>query len=215
MYDLKYKETGNNFPGYIGSGNQFSQNLINSVLLFDPNNSADQDGILKNGAPPLNQIKRTAAMMPFVVELFYIRRCSVLNAAGICNAVSDGGTPQPTLVRRRLMSDGTMADEPVVDGCSKYANATDITAWTGCAGTPASTADRWQRVISARINLLARASELEVSLNDQGPYNLSTDTPAYNPFSRVALYPNNHRFRRVLRTINTQPRNASRPYPKI
>jgi type IV pilus assembly protein PilW len=224
--DLKFKERSLNFAGYIGRGSSFAPAEIERVLLFNPNDSGDADGIRKNGLAPMNRIKRTAAMMPLTVELYYVRRCSVLNAAGVCDANSDGGNPQPTLVRRTRQSNGAMLDEPIVDGiehlqieylasgCATYMSATTVTSWTGCSGTY-TLGRRWQRVMSVRMSLLARSSEFEISLNDTGPYNLSTDTPTYNPATRNTILPNNARYRRVLRTIYAQPRNAIRPLPSI
>jgi type IV pilus assembly protein PilW len=225
LIDLTKREIGTEQAGIIGPGNLIPAGYINRFLYFDPADTRDIDFIAQNGTAPGNLIKRSAAMMPLALELYYIRRCSV-QAAGNCSATSDGGSPQPTLVRRRLLSDGSLVDEAVVDGieqmqveylasgCGGYTNAVGVTNWTACAGTVPQAHRRWQRVIGARIRLLARAATRDPGLADIGPYVLSADTPAYNP-ATVATLAGNASFRHSLMTINAQPRNAVRPLPSL
>jgi type IV pilus assembly protein PilW len=223
IFDIKDKEIGTSQGGLIGTTTDLTDAIARSALYYDSSTVAGRRGRDKNGTGVQNILKRTAAMMPLELEIYYIRACSVVGADGSCPADADGGNPQPTLVRlRRVLN--VMTAEALVEGveqmqieysasgCGTYLNATGIAAWTGCAGTYANDASRWQRVLNARVRLLSRSNEPDPAFNDVGPYNLSADTNAYNP-STVTQLPRNQRYRRALLAINGQPRNATRPLP--
>jgi type IV pilus assembly protein PilW len=213
--------------GLLGTGTDLAP-FVRQALVAS---ASSIDDVYKRGTGPERNIQRSAAMMPLVIDLFYVRKCSVLDSAGLCTLASDGGNPQPTLVRRHIAGDGTQTDEPLVDGieqmqveylasgCPGYLSATDLTAWAGCAANAntATVRQRWQRVINTRLRVMARSAEFELTLNDTGPYVLSADTAAYNPAAAPILlnFPKNNQYRRTVRTLNIQPRNATRPLPPV
>jgi type IV pilus assembly protein PilW len=195
---------------------------LDAALFHAPGSEATQT----NGSAPFNRIKRSAALMPLQFELYYVRACAVLSAGGACAATSDGGNPQPTLVKRRLLESGAFIDEPVVSGieqmqleylgsgCGGYLNARGINSQAGCTVAGVLTAEqRWQRVLSVRVALLARSLE---GSNDPsgGTYDLSADTPTYNP-ALAAQLPRNVRYARRVMVTLASTRNAVRPLPTL
>ena len=217
--------------GLIGTGALLTAPIRQASLFYD---LSETDKIISNNrgnAGPPNLIKRGAAMMPLHVELYYIRPCAVLNAgAAACTATSDGGNPQPTLMRSRVVPlAGGVArvgnDEPIVSGieqfqleysasgCAGYMNAAQVTAGTGC--TAGFTVEqRWQRVTNIRIAMVARSNERANEI-DTAVYNLSADTPAYTAATNIGQLPLNDRYRRRSMVSFSQPRNALRPLPPV
>jgi len=203
--------------GLIGTGALLGPYVANSLFY-----SADENDLIRtNGLPPENIIKRGAAMMPLQVEIYYIRPCAVLNNAGLCDANSDAGNAQPTLVRRALGANGNFLDEAIVSGveqfqveylasgCGGYLNADQINTDVCLNGfTPEQ---KWARVINSRITMLARSNERGQEV-DATLYNLSADTPAYLPGSAAQL-PANNRYRRRIQVSIAQIRNGVRPLP--
>ncbi len=215
--------------GLIGTGAALA-GFMPRALFYD---TSETSLIAANGVAPANLIKRAAAMMPMQAELFYVRPCSVLeNTSAVCTVTSDGGNPQPTLMRRNLLGGaaGGGADEAIVSGieqfqleylatgCAGYLSAVDIAAWTGCLEPARITTatQRWQRVISVRAAFVARSNERSNEI-DAATYVLSTDTPAYNPGAIPTLnqLPLNNRYIRRVMVNFSQTRNAVRPLPAL
>jgi type IV pilus assembly protein PilW len=231
VFDIKDKEIGTSQGGLIGTtAADLTAAITTAALYHDPDTVQGKRAIARNGTGDQARLKRTAAMMPLELELYYIRACSVALADGTCAAAgaADGGRPQPTLVRvrrnlnnmvREALVEGVeqMQIEYSASGCGRYMNATAVAAWgagDGCSGTY-TLAGRWQRVLNARVQLVSRSNEIDPAVNDAGPYNLSGDTPTYNPSvgTVTTLLPQNGRYRRALLVVNGQPRNATRPLP--
>jgi type IV pilus assembly protein PilW len=207
--------------GLIGKGSELRPLAPGALLYSDGSDLGFNGGAAAGSAA---SVKRGAAMMPLQVEVYYLRPCAVLDNALLCAPDADGGYPQPTLVRRSLGEDGGFRDEAIVSGieqfqveylasgCGGYLNAADINLWAGCDGV-FTAEQRWQRVISTRISLLARSNERNLEIDD-ALYDLSADTPAYRADSATQLT-SNERHRRRTHVSFSQVRNGVRPLPPL
>jgi type IV pilus assembly protein PilW len=223
IFDQKFREVGTPQGGMIGNSATLSAPTINRALILSTTVNSENTFIQINGSSiPERTFKRSAALMPLEVEIYYVRKCS----EGVnCTLASDGGRPQPTLMKRRLTPTG-FVNEPVVDGieqmqieytasgCGRPLSATELTLWAGCNGVFVETS-RWQRVLNTRITLLARSNEQDGVLSDNATYELSRDTLTYSPASVESFLPNNRRYRRLMLGVSGQPRNATRPFPAL
>ncbi len=107
---------------------------------------------------------------PYSLEMYYLRPCSDLGTASTCSAASDGGNPIPTLMRLRLQDDGTLINEPVVEGVEQLqfeygvgtppGNPTPIVYKTADAMAAAD----WANVVSVRIGYVLRAQTRDTAL---------------------------------------------------
>lgn len=227
VYDKVYFPRGILEKGVIGNGTAIAALAAQDMsLLTSPVANAGR----KYAQVNRSRLLRGAGMFPLAVDFYYIRRCSRLtNAAGSCDSNSDGGEPQPTLVRASLSANGTLVHQPIVEaveqmqieylasGCPDFMGASQLTTanWgvANCVGT--APVNPWTRVIGVRINLLARSNVLENGYIDATPYRLSTDTSAYlaGAPATMTLLPKNSSFRRKSMTITALPRNGIRPLP--
>lgn len=225
VYDKVYTVRGRSEKAVIGTGTTISPLAAADAGLIATMETAvgrDYNRINRSG------LLRGAGMFPLAIDFYYVRRCSRISVAGgACDSNSDGGDPQPTLIRATLNSTGDLVEQPIVEsieqmqieylasGCPNYLSASRLTAanWgsNNCVG--AAPANIWSRVIDVRIVLLARSNVLEVGYTDATPYRLSTDTAAYLPSSATTL-PRNPSYRRKLMSLTALPRNAVRPLPR-
>ena len=218
--------------GLIGTGTLLTAPIRAASLFYS---ATETDKIIANNignGGPVNLIKRSAAMMPVQLELYYVRPCSVLEAGeSECRATSDGGNPQPTLMRSNVVPGAaggarSANDEAIVSGieqfqleylasgCSGYLNAVQIAAGTNCVPTAFTPEQRWQRVINIRIAMVARSNE-RANERDLAVYPLSTDTTAYTAATNITQLPANDRYIRRTMISFAQPRNALRPLPPV
>jgi len=132
---------------------------------------------------------------PFTTELYYVRRCSITNG-GVCDADLDD---TPTLVRMTL-NGNQFEEQTLVEGVEQlqfeYGIDTDdtdsalITDTYVTAGTaPLNTEDGWNDVLSVRMSLVARATQLDIQVDDGKTYELAgnfdhTADPALRQFRR-------------------------------
>jgi type IV pilus assembly protein PilW len=112
--------------------------------------------------PPATNNTLPSYAYPYEVDMYYLRPCSVAPAGGVCAAGADGGLPLPTLMRMHLQTDGTWANDPVVDGIEQmkveYGVATDLSnnvVPTYKTATDVTTNGLWANVISVRVSLVA------------------------------------------------------------
>ncbi|WP_040671015.1 PilW family protein [Rhodanobacter fulvus] len=112
---------------------------------------------------------------PYRVEAYYLQPCSDRPAAG-CNAMSDGGTPRPTLMRLRLTESG-LVREPLVEGIEQlqleYGVSTDGTHVNQFKNATKVTAAEWPTVLAVRVTLLARSPDRDVSVSHAGTFKVS------------------------------------------
>ena len=110
---------------------------------------------------------------PYALEMYYLRPCSDPGTGGVCSASSDGGNPIPTLMRVRLQDDGTLINEPVVEGVEQLqfeygvhaAGSTDPTP-TEYVSADEVTADgrTWADVTSVRVGYVLRSQTRDTAL---------------------------------------------------
>ena len=118
---------------------------------------ADEDGVI-NDAVSIAVTETPAETYKLSTNVYYIRPCSVLDPDDSSKCSDDG---IPTLVRQSLTADNTLV-EPLVE----YVESMQILLGIDTDSTPDYAVDRyvsadnvtdWEKVISARIYLLARS----------------------------------------------------------
>lgn len=121
-----------------------------------------------------------APILEYETSIFYLRRCSRAGVSGECADDADGGTPIPTLVRRRLdASSGTPAyvDEPLAEGIERVAlmfgidqDGNGVAERFTLTPTAAETSD----ILEVRVTLLVRTPQPVPGHNDAGKsYNVA------------------------------------------
>jgi type IV pilus assembly protein PilW len=116
---------------------------------------------------------------PYRVDMYYLQPCSGSDGKD-CTATSDGGTPQPTLMRMRLGAGGLQA-EPIVSGIEQiqfeygvYApDPSQIASVQQYKSAGQMTSDDWQHVLSVRVNMVARGRERDISIPRAGDFKLT------------------------------------------
>lgn len=137
--------------------------------------SATPSRLVLNGA-----VLAFAPILEYEASIFYLRRCSRATVSGECATNADGGTPIPTLVRRRLdASSGVPAyvDEPLAEGVERMTlmfgldqDGNGVAERFTLAPLPAEISD----ILEVRITLLVRTPQPVPGHNDAGKaYNLA------------------------------------------
>ena len=116
---------------------------------------------------------------PYMAELYYVRNCSILGAGSKCDASVDS---TPTLVRMTLRGND-FEEQPLVEGVEQlkfeYGIDTDddqvadtyvLASDLGAANKNAS--DDWDDVLSVRMSLIARATQVDIQVDDTSDYNM-------------------------------------------
>jgi type IV pilus assembly protein PilW len=111
---------------------------------------------------------------PYRLEIYYVRKCSNPAVVTACATTDDNGNEIPSLWRRRLTSDGTLALEPVVEGvemlhfeygmAANYVVGSGIpTIFSGVQTYESATqvgvgggADDWVGIVAARVSIMAQ-----------------------------------------------------------
>jgi len=106
---------------------------------------------------------------PYAMEMYYLRPCSDPGTGGACTAASDGGHPIPTLMRLRLQDDGTLINEPVVEGVEQLQFEYGVKAAGSSDATPIAYVDAdavtdWADVTSVRVGYVLRSQTRDTGL---------------------------------------------------
>ncbi|HEX7816257.1 PilW family protein [Dyella sp.] len=123
---------------------------------------------------------------PYRVDMYYLQPCSD-NGGGNCTATSDGGTPQPTLMRMSIVN-GKFQAFPIVSGIEQLQFEYGIYVSNGAQNEVPSikqyktaaqmTAADWQNVLAVRMTMVARGRERDLSIPQGGTFAL-TGTCSY------------------------------------
>lgn len=123
---------------------------------------------------------------PVQAMAYFIRPCAEPGVDNTCNTADDVDVPNiPSLVRLRLLSNGTLTTEVVAEGienmqiqygvdntyqgfANQYRNANSIGNATSTASWPG-----WNRVLSARIWILARSIDTQPGYTDTKTYTMA------------------------------------------
>lgn len=115
---------------------------------------------------------------PYRMEVYYLQPCTDL-AGGACSATSDGGTPEPTLMRMRLKDDGSLVSEPLVQGIEQLQFEYEVSV-NGADGPHMEfkiandmAANEWPTVLAVRVTLLARNPNRDISVSHAGTFKVS------------------------------------------
>jgi len=135
---------------------------------------------------------------PYAAELYFIRACSMENA-GVC--IDD----IPTLVRLSLSGDNYV-QQPLVEGVEQvqydYGVDTDDDLVVDDYVASGGVAD-WDEVMSVRISVIARASQIDIEVTDANTYDMAGN---YTHTADVAV----NQFRRKQYNREVHVRNRSR-----
>ena len=106
---------------------------------------------------------------PYALEMYYLRPCSDPGTGGACTAASDGGHPIPTLMRLRLQDNGTLINEPVVEGVEQLQFEYGVKAAGSSDATPIAYVDAdavtdWADVTSVRVGYVLRSQTRDTGL---------------------------------------------------
>jgi type IV pilus assembly protein PilW len=158
---------------------------------------------------------KVAKLHKVYVHIYYISKCSVEVSGSCTNA--DGGTPIPTLKRVELGVSGTspaFSTTTIAEGIENM--QVDYGLDTDADGAPDSyvnassitTAAGWSTVMTARIYLLARASEVTPAYSDAGrTYSLGTYGSTSAPTGETGF--RRHVFTQTVRFVNPAGRIGS------
>lgn len=152
--------------------------------------------------PLLNkQCNGTAPLRLYVVNVYYIRSCSICPTDSI-----------PTLVRMEIAANPPSAPEPLAEGIEQmglvYGIDSDGDGYPDSYTTTPSSA-QWQNVMAVSVNLLARNAECTTGYTDNKTYDLGSGSsvaptstcPAGSDYKR-------HVFSELVRVINPSGRRA-------
>ena len=153
-----------------------------------------------------------ANLRKMVVNIYYISNCSVENSSGTCTG-SDGGTPIPTLKRVEL---GVAAGVPklttvtVAEGIENlqidYGIDVDNDGAPTGSDIAAPTAAQWPDVVTLKIYLLARSTDLTAGFSDTKTYGMGV-AGSVSPASTELAY-KRHLFVQSVRLVNPSSRRA-------
>ena len=123
---------------------------------------------------------------PYRVDMYYLQPCSD-TSGGNCSATSDGGTPQPTLMRMSI-SGGKFQAFPIVSGIEQLqfeygvyipSGAQDEVPSVKQYKSAAKMSDQdWTNVLSVRVSMVARGRERDLTIPQSGTFTL-TNTCKY------------------------------------
>ena len=116
---------------------------------------------------------------PYMAELYYVRNCSILGAGSKCDASVDS---TPTLVRMTL-NGNTFEEQPLVEGVEQlqfeYGIDTDgdqvADTYVNAGDSELDTNDEWDEVLSVRMSLISRASQIDIQVDDTNTYAMVGD----------------------------------------
>jgi prepilin-type N-terminal cleavage/methylation domain-containing protein len=128
--------------------------------------------------PPASAIGRY--VYPYHLDMYYLRPCSDPDGGSDtshCDAEDDDGSPIPTLMRMRLASDGTLTEEPLVEGIEQLQFQYGITADTSqlvpqnpYEDAATVSADEWGRVIAVSVGMVAVSQQRDIALAHTGTF---------------------------------------------
>lgn len=124
---------------------------------------------------------------PYRVEMYYLQPCSDRGAGDACGAGSDGGTPQPTLMRMHLDSTGKMVREPIVDGIEQLQFEYEVVTIDGTGNITSvryksasqMAASEWENVYAVRVSMVSRNRERDQAVSYAGTFQM-TKTCGYS-----------------------------------
>lgn len=135
---------------------------------------------------------------PYAAELFFLRACSLENAGACVDDI-------PTLVRLSF-NGNDYVQQPLIEGIEQvqyeYGVDTDADFLVDDYVQPAGVGD-WGEVMSVRISVVARASNIDIAVNDTGTYTMAGGYDHTAPAG-------DNRFRRKLYNREIHIRNRSR-----
>ncbi len=213
---IRRATTSSTAVGTLDQGTVYIQTRGSSFVL-----DVADDGT--NNPTTFNLLKRdgftVADIRDYRVEIYYVSPCNV-HTGSTCSASSDDGRPIPTLKRLVLSSVGTttsMVTEPLVEGIENFQieygidrsgdgipNESATGANDEYVVAPATTTD-WSNVVSARIYLLARNTELSAGYSDNKTYNLGLAGSVATPGDAYKR----HLFSTAVRLVNPAGRRES------
>ncbi len=200
----------------LGQGRIYMQTRGGSFVVAEADDGS-------NNATTFNLLKRdgvtVADIREYRVEIYYVSPCNE-HSGSTCSASSDDGSPIPTLKRMVLSTVGTstsMVIEPLVEGIENFqveygvdrsGDGIPNESGTGASDeyvvAPASTTD-WANLVSARVYLLARNTELSAGYSDSKTYNLGLAAPVTAPGDAYKR----HLFSTAVRIVNPAGRRES------
>ncbi len=202
--------------GSLAEGKVYMQPRATSFVLDVADNGPDNP-------TTFNLTKRdgvtTADIRDFRVEIYYVSPCNV-HTGDTCTDSSDDGNPIPTLKRLLLSTVGgatTMVTEPLVEGIENFqveygidrsGNGIPNESAGGASDeyvvAPATVAD-WMNVVSARLYLLARNTEISPAYKNKKTYNLGLAGSIAAPGDAYKR----HLFSSTVRLVNPAGRRES------
>jgi len=117
---------------------------------------------------------------PYRTEVYYLQPCTDRGTGGGagCNAASDDGDPQPTLMRMRLDTTGNLVREPLIGGIEQlqfeYGVSTDGNNVTEFKIASDVTAAEWPTVRAVRVTLLARSRDRDIAVSHADTFRISS-----------------------------------------
>ena len=136
---------------------------------------------------------KLAILRKYVVDIYFISKCSVPAANGTCATTADGGTPIPTLKRVELgVSNSAAACSPAAAPCAAFTTVTlaegienlqfdygldtdNDGAANGVDGNGGTFAFAdWANVVSLKTYILARSLEKSASFTDDKTYSMGS-----------------------------------------
>lgn len=152
-----------------------------------------------------------ANLRKMVVHIYYISKCSVEVAGSCTNA--DGGTPIPTLKRVEL---GVATGSPaltaatVAEGIENlqvdYGIDTDTDGAPNGTDIAAPTLAQWPEVVTLKVFLLARSTDLTAGFSDSKTYGMGVAGPV-SPAAAELVY-KRHLFVQSVRLVNPSSRGT-------
>jgi len=130
------------------------------------------------GIPATGNTRRY--IYPYRTEVYYLQPCTdrgtVVGAT--CNANSDDGDPQPTLMRMRMDTNGNLLREPLVSGIEQlqfeYGVSNDGNSITEFKIATDVTDAEWPTVRAVRVTLLARSRDRDVAISHADTFRVSS-----------------------------------------
>ncbi len=143
-----------------------------------------EQGRIFNGSDAANAVTAIPAdvavlTFPFITELYYVRRCSIRNGA-VCDDDLDN---TPSLVRMTLNAN-SFQEQTLVEGVEQlqfeYGVDTDdvdkaliVDSFVTADDAQFGDITGWEDVLSVRMSLVARATQLDIQVDDGKTYELA------------------------------------------
>jgi type IV pilus assembly protein PilW len=152
-----------------------------------------------------------ANLRKMVVHIYYISQCSVEISGSCTNA--DGGTPIPTLKRVELGVAGavpTLTTATVAEGIENlqidYGIDSDSDGAPNGSDIAAPTTAQWPDVVTLKVYLLARSTDLTAGFSDGKTYGMGVGGSVSPPSGALAY--KRHLFVQSVRLVNPSSRRA-------